>query len=210
MNLDDKPTTHTGQETLLDIALNAPEQERPKDLVQRLDDLLALFLVSVTRSFVLVQEAVKVTIVGKDFRTDEVEQREELLHAILQGSTCDEKTTSRQERADNLGQHGVGIFDTVGLVDDDVLEGELLQRGALAQAQLIRSDENIEVLRDKSVGDNLRSLFLGSRKDGDIHIWCPISELSSPILERRFRNNNQVRTVDVFVVLQIGKEGDSL
>ena len=156
------------------------------------------------------QEAIEVTIVGKDFRADEVKQREELLHAVLQGGSRNEKPTSRQKGANNLRQNGVGVFDTVGLVDDDVLKGELLQRGALTQAQLIRGDENVKILRNEPVGDDFRSLFLGSCQDGDIDVWCPIGELPSPILQCRLRYNNQMRTVDVLVVLQVGKEGDGL
>ena len=115
----------TWKEVLLDVALDTSQEEWPQDLVQRLHDLLALLLVTLRLRVILVQEALQVRVVREDLWADEVQQREELLHVVLQRRARDEQPAAGQERAHDLGEDRVDVLDTVGLVDDAVLEREL-------------------------------------------------------------------------------------
>ena len=92
----------TRQQTLLNVTLYTPEQEWSQNLVQRFNDLLALLLVTICARVVLVEETFHVSIVRKDLRADEVEQREEFLHVVLKRSTGDKQSTSTHERPNNL------------------------------------------------------------------------------------------------------------
>lgn len=145
----------TGQQTLLHIGLDSPQQKRPQDLVQRRYDLRTRFRLLIIRLISLVEETVQVGVIAEDLRTDEVEQRKQLLEIILEGRAGDEHTPAGVVGADDLGEEGVHVLDPVRLVDDDVAEGELLEVVLLADADLVGGDEDLEVVCEEAVVDGV-------------------------------------------------------
>ena len=136
------------------------------------------------------QETVEVRIVREDLRADEVQQREELLHVVLQRCARDEQPTAGQERAHDLGEDRVDVLDTVGLVDHDVLKRKPTKGALFNQTYFVGRDADLEVTVNESVVDYLCSLLLRTCKDGNIEIRRPLLKFSSPILQCRLWYND--------------------
>src|SRR6266567_6399286 len=96
------------------------------------------------------------------------------------------------------------------LVNDDVLEGKLLQRRLLDETHLVRRNADFEILRNKSSGDNLRTFVLRARECDDPKVGSPLGELACPVLERGFWDDDEMGSGNVAVVLEVGEEGDGL
>ena len=174
--------------------------------MQSLDDLLALLFHSISITLVLVQEALQVRVIREDLWTDEVQQSEQLLQVVLQWGSCDQQPTTGREGPNDLGQYGVDVLDAMRLINCDVFEGEFLERGLLDQTQLVCGDADFEVLREEPIGDDFCALLLSTCQDSDIEVWGPFFKLPRPILERRFWDDDQMRTVIVSVVFQVRQE----
>lgn len=95
-------------------------------------------------------------------------------------------------------------------VDDEIFKGQLLQRPFLNQTNFERRDADFKILCQESRLDNFGSLVLGSRQKRDAEIRCPLFKLSSPILQRRFRNDDEMWTAGIAMVFEVGQEGDCL
>ena len=137
-------TVLTGQKVLLDISFHSTKQERSENAVESSHHLCTRVLLLLTIGVSLMQEAVQVAVVRENLRTDEVEQREQLLEVVLQRCTGDKKATTGTEHPDDLRKDGVHVLDAVSLVDDDVLEGELLEGAFFAHADLVGGDAHFE------------------------------------------------------------------
>lgn len=96
------------------------------------------------------------------------------------------------------------------LVNDDILEAELLQGGFLNETNFVRRDADVEVLREETSSDEIGTLFLGTREYDSVDIWRPLLELARPVLERRLRNDDEMRAGYVGLVFEVGEEGDRL
>lgn len=77
------------------------------------------------------------------------------MQVVLERRARDEEPGARVEDANDLTEHRVDVLDAVRLVDDDVLPRELLERALLAEAELVRRDEDVKVLgEDLLLDDN--------------------------------------------------------
>jgi hypothetical protein len=150
------------------------------------------------------------------------------VQVVLEGSSRNQKPGPGVEDPDDLRKHRVDVLDTVGLVDDDVLPGELLEGGLLAEAELVRGDEDVEGLGKDLGGDNfgLRRrdesvrvsreedwtypLFLPSLEEDDVESRDPVGKLPGPVVERTLGDDDEVRTVDLLVELEVTQERDRL
>jgi hypothetical protein len=179
--------------------------------VESLDNHLALRLVVITRArVVLMKEALEIRVVHKDLGANEVEEREELLQAVLQRRARDEQAPAARERAHDLREDAVRVLDAVRLVNDDVLERELLERALLDQAELVRGHDDLERLREQPLRDDLRTFLLRALQDDDVDVRCPVLELALPVLQCALGDDDDVRAGDASVVLEVGEEGDRL
>jgi hypothetical protein len=179
--------------------------------VESLDNHLGLRLIVVARAcVVLMKEALEIRVVHEDLGTDEVEEREELLQAVLQWRARDEQAPAARERAHDLREDAVRVLDAVRLVNDDVLERELLERALLDQAELVRGHDDLERLWEQPLRDDLRAFLLRALQDDDVDVRCPVLELALPVLQRALRDDDDVRAGDAPVVLEVRKEGDRL
>lgn len=178
--------------------------------MQRLNHLLTLLFVCIPRLLVLMQETLQIPIVREDLWADKVEQREQLLQVVLQRRASDQQPSPRDERPNDLRKNRVDILDPVRLVDHDILETELLQRRFLDKTDFVRSDADIEVLRDETGGDELRALFLRAGENDGTDVWRPLTELPGPVLEGRFRDDDEMGAGGICLVFQVGEERDGL
>lgn len=128
----------------------------------------------------------------------------------LEGSTGDEETTTGDEASDDLGENGVDVLDAMGFVDNDILKRELLESRFLDKADLVRGNADFEVLGQKTVGENLGTLFFRASEKFDVEIGCPFLEFSCPVLESRLGHDDEMGAVDIEVVFEVGEEGGSL
>jgi hypothetical protein len=204
------PEERTGKEALLDVCLDATEEERPEDFVERLDHHATLLLVVTGSGVVLVEKALEVGVVGEDLRADEVQEREKLFKAVLERGAGDEQAPAARERANDLGEDAVRVLDPVRLVDDDVLEAQLLDSALLDQAELIRGDEHLEVDRQYALLYNRGTLLLRTGEHDGPEVRRPLLELALPVLQRRLGHDDDVRTRGVAVMLEVGEKRDSL
>ena len=93
------------------------------------------------------------------------------------------------------------------LVDDDILEGKLLESRLLNQANLICRNEHIEILGDDSSRDAFRTILFGASKKDGVNIWCPSFELSRPILKSRLRYDDEMLARSIPEVFEVAEEG---
>lgn len=70
------------------------------------------------------------------------------------------------------------------LVNNDVLEGELLEGRFLDKANLIGCDEYVEILRDQPIRDESRTLFFSACEYNSVDVRRPPFELARPVLQR--------------------------
>lgn len=93
------------------------------------------------------------------------------MEVVLERRSGDEEPRTRVEDANDLTEHRVDVLDAMGLVDDDVLPSELLERALLAKAELVRGDEDVERLRQDlalhDFGLYTRMRKLASFKEGE-------------------------------------------
>ena len=150
------------------------------------------------------------------------------MEVVLQRRARDKEPCARVEDADDLAEHRVDVLDAMRLVDDDVLPRELLERTLLAQAELVRRDQDVEVLRENLVldDDGLRvqrqrvrfqlgnsgtyPLLLAAAEHDDVEAGDPLLELAVPVVERALRHNDEVRALDALEELEVAEERDRL
>lgn len=132
------------------------------------------------------------------------------MQVVLQRSSRDEQSSARVEQPDDLGQDRVDILDPMRLINDDVLPGQLFERGFLALADLVRSDTHIEPLSQDRLLANGGTLILVTAEDDCAEARDPVRKLARPVVERRFGHDNQVRAGDIAVNLQVAEKRDCL
>lgn len=98
----------------------------------------------------------------------------------------------------------------MSFVDDDVFPRELLQRGFLELADLIRSDAHIEILSEYNFLTYPSSFLLLSSKDESLEARYPVRELSLPVVQCGFRDDDKMWTGNITVEFEVAEEGNSL
>ena len=84
---------------------------------------------------------------GKNVREEEVEQGPQFVQVVLQGSSGQKETECCAETSDCLAEHGGLVLETMGLVNDQVAPGKLLERPSFGVAHLIRGDADVPLPR---------------------------------------------------------------
>ena len=171
------------QQILLHITLHPPQQKRPQNLMQRLDNFLTRLLFILRLRLILMQKTVQIRIIHKYLRAYEIQQREQLLQAILQRGTRDQQPSTGDEGADDLRKNGIHVLDTVRFVNDDIFEAEFLEGRFLDEADLVARYTYFEILWDELVGDDLCAYLFGLGEDDNVHVRSPLFELARPVLE---------------------------
>jgi hypothetical protein len=106
------------------------------------------------------QKTIQIRIVHKNLRTYEIQQREQLLQAILQRGASDQQSAPGNKGVGYLRKDGIDIPDPVRFVDYDILETELLERRFFDEADLAVCDAAFEILRDESVRNDFCARLL--------------------------------------------------
>ncbi|KAH3682636.1 hypothetical protein WICPIJ_006395 [Wickerhamomyces pijperi] len=119
-----------------------------KNLVQLLDDFFLVFVL-------IVKPLIKHLGITKDIRKNEVQQGPKLMEVVLQGRTSDQETVLGVEQSDDLGQGGVFVLDSMGLINNNVLPSNLFQGGLLSDDHFEGGDQDVEVTRHDGVLDEL-------------------------------------------------------
>jgi len=174
------------------------------------------------------QKAVQILEIREDLRADKIQQGKQLLEVVLERCTRDEETATAGKDADDLGEDGIDVFDTVGFVNDDVVEGELFEGVLLAETHFVGGDTDFELLREEAFSDDHRlktllgqynykgtyiltyPLVLRASQNNDIKVRNPFSEFACPVLESTLRNYDQMRSGHVSIVLKITKKRNGL
>lgn len=156
--------------------------------MERLDNFLALLLLAfafvLNHRIVLVQKAVQICVVHENLGANEIQQREKLFQAVLERRSRDEHSSAGDESAHNLGKDGVDILDTMGLVDDDILERKFLERALFDETYLVASDAHVKVLGYQTCRDDFSTFLLRSGQEHYVRPRCPFFELARPVLQR--------------------------
>lgn len=154
------------------------------------------------------------------------------MEVVLERRSGDKKPRARVKDANDLTEHRVDVLDAVRFVDDDVLPGELLESALLAEAELVRGDEDVEGLRqDLALHDfGLResgsasvsikqrtkprektyALLLATAKHDYVESRNPAFKLASPVVESTLRDDDEMRAMNATVELEVAEEGDRL
>jgi hypothetical protein len=75
----------------------------------------------------------------------------------------------------------------VRLADGHIFEVELV-----VDADLVKCDADLEVLRHKSARDDLSTLFFVASSYNDLHVWTTLGELARQVLEGSFGDDDEV------------------
>ena len=162
------------------------------------------------------------------------------MQIVLQGSTRQEETEGRVEASYCFAEHGGLVLETVGLINDQVAPGELLERPSLGVAYLVGGDADVPLPRVVGiivlflaglgvarllvrpsavvggglVGEKLLlhglPILLGTVELDDAESRTPPLELVHPVGQGGLGNNDQMRTLDVEVLVLVGQDGDAL
>ena len=76
--------------------------------------------------------------------------------------------------------------------------------------RLIGGDPNLEIQVKELLADDLTALFLCTAEDDDVEIRHPSHELTGPVLNSRFWDDNKMGPRIALEVLQVSKEGYGL
>ena len=98
----------------------------------------------------------------------------------------------------------------MSLVDDDVRERKLAEHRLFNQTDLVGSDANLKIRVEELLADDLCTLFFCAAEDDDVEIRDPSRELTSPVLNSRFRDDNKVGAGVALEMFQVSEEGDGL
>lgn len=142
----------------------------------------------------------------------------------MEGCTGDQEPASGGKSSDDLTQQRIDVFDSVRLIDDDVLPTKLLQGRLFSDTDFVRGDEDVEVLGEDSFIDHgilsgyqygvgcqfTYPLFLGALQNQSVEPRNPFGDLSAPVIQRGLWHDDEMRTGDLLVEFQISKKGDSL
>ena len=90
------------------------------------------------------EPSVKVLGGPKHIREQEVEECPELMQVVLERGSSDQEAILADKESHDLGQHGIFVLDAVGLVNDDVVPGKLLEERLLKEDHLIGGDAHIK------------------------------------------------------------------
>lgn len=225
-----------GRQPLGNVLLDTTNHEWTKDVV-KLGDHILLGLVIVN---VEIEPFVELLGRGEDVREEEVEQGPQFMQIVLQRSSSQKETECCVETSDCLAKHGGLVLETVGLVNDQIAPGELLERPSFGVAHLVRGDTDIPlpgivgivilllasfgvasllirpptVVSSSIVGEVLLlhglTILLGTMELDGAKSRTPPLELVHPVGQSGLGNDNQMRTLDVEILILVGKDGDTL
>ena len=99
------------------------------------------------------------------------------MQVVLQGRSGNEHSSSRSECSDDLTEERIDILDSVGLVDNDVLPTELLQRRLFPDTKLVGSDENVKLLGEDDAVDLLGLSVSASKSQSEVQSLLTRSSL---------------------------------
>ena len=85
-----------------------------------------------------------------------------------------------------MREDGIYVLDSMGFIDDNILETEFLERRFLDEADLVTCNADFEVLRDESVRDDCCALVFCTGEEDNVEVRGPLFELTRPILEGCF------------------------
>jgi hypothetical protein len=121
----------------------------------------------------------------------------------LERCAGDEQSSTRDEGANDLREDRIDILDSMGFVDDDILERKFLQSSLFDQAHFVRSNTDFEILRNEPASNNFRAFFFGAGQSDNVEIRGPLLEFTMPVLEGRLGDDNEVRPRDIPVVFKV-------
>mmetsp|Transcript_28915 Transcript_28915/g.83963 ORF Transcript_28915/g.83963 Transcript_28915/m.83963 type:complete len:731 (+) Transcript_28915:2411-4603(+) len=224
------------RQALGNILLDTADHKGTEDVV-KLGNHILLGLVIVD---VKIEPLVELLRGREDVREEEVEQGPQFVQIVLQGSTGQEETVGRVEASHRLAEHGGLVLEAVGLVDDQIAPGELLEGPSLGIAYLVGGDAYIPltgivrivvlllaglgiasllvgppaVVGGGLVGEELLlhglPILLGTMELDDAEGRAPPLELVHPVRQGGLGNDDQMRTLNVEILILVGQDGDTL
>lgn len=114
----------------------------------------------IAEAVVGVKPFVEVVRAFKDVGQEEVEQGPELVEVVLQRGSGEQKPVARFDLANDEGEFGLFVLDSVGLIDDHVLPVELLEDALLSDEHLVGGDDDVPTAGHHRVADELVPSFL--------------------------------------------------
>lgn len=149
------------RQLLRHVFLDSPEQERPQNLMETIDDQKLFFfrqfhgfpffvchlLVSRRIGFAerLVEPFLEVLATRENSRKQKVEESPEFTEVVLERSSCKQNSVRRLVLlAQRHGKLGFEVFHAMALVDDNVLPHNFAKDGLVEHNVFVGRDENIE------------------------------------------------------------------
>ena len=219
------------RQTLLDVALDAPQQERPQHLHARLwwpqrarqhGGALAageprgarlmqlLHDLCLVAARVAAEPLVEALGAGEDLGQEEVEERPQLVQVVLQRRAGDEEAVGGAEHAHGAREDGVLVLDAVRLVDDDVAPVHLLEEVLLLDDHLVRRDDRVELAGLQEVRLLVLALLRVAVELDGPQRGAPPPELVHPVVQRRLGHDHHVRPADAAELEQVAQQRDRL
>ena len=112
---------------------------------------------------------------SEDIRQQEVEQRPELVQIVLQRGSRQQQSVLRVQHTHSGTELARLVLQTVRLVDDQVMPGDLGQGGLLQVHDFVSGDHHVPFTLSgaarglQKLGGDLRALFLGAVESNEIN-----------------------------------------
>mmetsp|Transcript_4442 Transcript_4442/g.6492 ORF Transcript_4442/g.6492 Transcript_4442/m.6492 type:complete len:317 (+) Transcript_4442:2348-3298(+) len=138
------------------------------------------------------------------------------MQIILKRCTRDQDSKLSLHHTHHFAEGGMLVFDTVRLVDNEVLPGDLGQGSPLAQDALVGSDQDIKPwlfgswIERQILVDEFVALGLGPAHLTSLYARTPLFDFAHPVPHHALGDYDDVRASDPPALPQVGQQRDGL
>ena len=198
-------------ELTLHVLDQSAEHERLEDLVQAGDDddlLLLLHPVELLAVALLIVPEPLLEHLGvvEHLRKEQVEQRPQLAEIVLQRRPREQQSTVAPELVQVARQSPLAIFQSLRLVDDDVLPVHLAELRAIAHDELVGGDEDVELELKHLLREDLGAFLSSADVIHRLHALEPRLDLRLPVDDDGVGDDDEVRAVVLLALPQVGDQ----
>ena len=196
---------------LLDVPLQAAQQEGPHDAVQPGDQLVVHGAVALHHAGQRVAEPVRELLPGaEDVRHEEVHERPQLHEVVLQRRAREQQAALRVEVEQRLPALGLEVLDVVRLVQDHVVPPLPPECARVLHDQLVGGDADVVAVGLGPARPQALARLGRAEVRQHLEDRAEALQLGLPVDEAAGGHDDQVRAPDAFHHGEIGQQADGL
>ena len=168
-------------------------------------DVQALILINTLTKWIR-EPFLEILLAAEDLRHQEMHQRPQLHHIVLQRGSCQEQPPSGVESEQSLPPLALEIFDVLSLIQNHVIPLFAPKDKMVLNHQLVGRDAHMEGVVLTPALPLEFALLLSAEVRKNLETRAPSLELHLPVDHDRRRHDDQVRSPDASVARKRGEE----